>query len=76
MLRRLSRQALAAFTAWRHRRRVAKADPEIARLARLASERAAQHRKAEPTRRELRARVLANLAREQSRHLEASSHGN
>lgn len=65
MLRRLSRQALTAFTAWRHRRRVAKADPEIARLARVASDRAAKHRKAEPTRRELRARVIANLEREQ-----------
>lgn len=67
MLRRLSRQALAAFTAWRHRRRVAKADPEIARLARLASERAAQHRNASSTRRELRARVIANLEREQGK---------
>ncbi|KPH79355.1 hypothetical protein [Bosea vaviloviae] len=65
MIRRLARTALASFTAWRHRRRVAKADPEIARLARLASDRAAKHRKAEPIRRELRARVIANLAREQ-----------
>lgn len=69
MLRRLARQALSAFAAWRHRRRVAKADPEIARLARLASERAAQHRNAAPVRRELRARVIANLAREQNRTL-------
>lgn len=69
MIRRLARQALAAFTAWRHRRRVAKADPEVARLSRLAEDRAAKHRKAEPTRRELRARVLANLAREQGRDL-------
>lgn len=69
MLRRLARQALSAFAAWRHRRRVAKADPEIARLARLASERAAQHRNASSTRRELRARVTANLAREQGRDL-------
>lgn len=68
-LRRLARTALASFTAWRHRRRVARADPEIARLARLAADRAAKHRKAEPTRRELRARVIANLAREQGVNL-------
>ena len=64
-LRRLARQAMNAFTAWRLARRVAKADPEVARLARLAADRAAKHRAAEPTRRQLRARVIANLAREQ-----------
>lgn len=64
MIRRLSRQALAAFTAWRHRRRVAKADPEIARLARVASDLAAKHRNAAPVRRALHDRVHSNLARE------------
>ena len=67
--RSLARRVLDAFTAWRLARRVEKADPEIARLARLAADRAAKHRKSEPTRRELRARVLANLAREQGRSL-------
>lgn len=63
------RRSVSRIVAWWLARRVAKADPEIARLARVAKERAAQHRKAEPTRRELRARVLANLAREQGREL-------
>ncbi len=65
MTRHFARRILDAFTAWRLARRVEKADPEIARLARLAAEHASKHRKAEPTRRELRARVLAKLAREQ-----------
>ncbi len=59
------RRSVSRIVAWWLARRVAKADPEIARLARVASDRAAKHRKAEPTRRELRARVIANLAREQ-----------
>lgn len=63
------RRSVSRIVAWWLARRVAKADPEIARLARVASERAAKHRKAEPTRRELRARVIANLAREQGRDL-------
>lgn len=66
-LRRIARQALASFTAWRHRRRVERADPELARLARLASEQATQHRKAAQTRRQLHDRVLANLLREQGK---------
>lgn len=69
MTRHLARRILDGFIAWRLARRVEKADPEIARLARIAAERAAKHRKAEPTRRELRARVIANLAREQGRSL-------
>jgi uncharacterized lipoprotein YmbA len=76
MIRRLARQALAAFLALRDRRRaeraaaaltrrVTVADPEIARLQGEIAKRAARHRNAAPLRRELRNRVVANLAREQ-----------
>lgn len=78
MIRRLARQALAAFTAWRDQRRAAKAaadlvrriaatTPEIPRLQSQIAERARRHRKVEPLRRRLRAEVIANLAREQGR---------
>ncbi len=65
MIRRLARQALAAFTSWRHARRVAKTAPEVAELQREIAKRSRRHRKTEPLRRELRARVTAALAREQ-----------
>lgn len=65
MIRRLARQALDAFTAWRLARRVAKADPVVADLQRRIAELSRKHRGAAPLRRELRARVIANLAREQ-----------
>lgn len=65
MIRRLARQALAAFFAWRRANRVAKASPEIAELQREIAKRSRRHRKTEPLRRELRARVTAALAREQ-----------
>lgn len=86
MIRRLARQALAAFFALRARRRAERAaaalsrrviavDPEIARLQSEIAKRAARHRNAAPLRRELRNRVVANLAREQSLKTEAANHG-
>lgn len=65
MIRRLARQALAAFFAWRRASRVAKVSPEIAELQREIAKRSRRHRKTEPLRRELRARVAAQLACEQ-----------
>lgn len=65
MIRRLARQAIASFVAWRHARRLAKASPEIVELQLEIEKRSRGHRKTEPLRRELRARVTARLAREQ-----------
>lgn len=58
------RRSVSRIVAWWLARRVAKADPEIARLARVASDLAAKHRNAAPVRRALHDRVHSNLARE------------
>ncbi|AZO77518.1 MULTISPECIES: hypothetical protein [unclassified Bosea (in: a-proteobacteria)] len=70
MIRRLARQAIASFTAWRHARRVARAHPEIEALRQQVADRCRRYRNAEPLRRELRARVIAELAREQGRTIQ------
>lgn len=64
MIRRLARQALAGFAAWRHRRRVARAAPEIAFLAAELEKLRRSHR---PTRRLMRAQrdaLHSRMARE------------
>jgi hypothetical protein len=81
VIRRLARQALAAFIALRVRRRaereaivlarrIAVVDPEIPRLRQQIEDRCRRFQNAEPLRRELRARVTARLAREQGRTLQ------
>lgn len=80
MIRDLARRAISTFTAWRERRRAAKAtaelarriaaaNPEMAKLREQIAERARRHRKVEPLRRQLHAHIVANLAREQGRTL-------
>lgn len=69
ILRRLARRAISSFTAWRHRRRVRRALPQIAELERMLEEHREKHR---PVRRIIRARqdIIRNqLAREQGRRL-------
>ncbi len=64
MIRRLARRALASFTAWRHRRRVKRALPEIEHLERLLTE---HRRKHMPVRRLMQAKreiVRAQLEKE------------
>lgn len=84
MIRRLSSQAIATFTAWRERRRAAKAaavlarriaaaNPEMVKLQEQIAERAKRHRNAAPLRKQLRDLVIANLAREQGRTLNERS---
>lgn len=68
-LRRLARQALSAYIARRHARRVAKANPTAAELQRQIAERARKHRNSKPLRRQLSKVVNARLAREQGRTL-------
>ena len=78
MTRSTARHILATFTAWRERRRAAKAatalarriaaaDPEMAKLQREIAERAKRHRNAAPLRKQLHDKIVANLAREQGR---------
>ena len=66
MIRRLARQAISSFTAWRHRRRLARAAPELVSLAQQIE---AERRKHRPVRRLIRAQreaMTARLARELS----------
>lgn len=69
MTRRLARQIIDAFNAWRLARRVENVNPTAAALKRQIAEHARQHRNASTLRRQLRAEVAARLAREQGRSL-------
>lgn len=73
-----ARNILATLAAWRERRRaarvsaslarrVAAANPEIAKLQAEIAERAKRHAKVEPLRKQLHDLIVANLAREQGR---------
>lgn len=80
MTRSTARHILATFTAWRERRRAAKAatalarriaaaNPEMVKLQQQIAERAKRHRNAGPLRKQLHDQIIANLAREQGRSL-------
>jgi hypothetical protein len=69
MIPRLARQALAAFTSWRRRKRLVRVIPELVEIDRQIETLRDRHR---PIRRHLRAKrdlVLARMAEEQGKHL-------
>jgi hypothetical protein len=69
MIARLARQALAAFTSWRRRKKLVRAIPDLVEIDRQIQALREKHR---PIRRHLRAKrdlVLARMAEEQGKNL-------
>ena len=69
MIMRIARRALSGFVAWRHRRRVKRALPQIQELERLLNEHRSKHRPVRPLLRAQREIIRNQLAREQGKRL-------